>query len=139
MVGVSRDPKDFSRSLFRELCRRGYDMVPVNLFAQELEGRECFQSLQLVRPKVDGVLLMTPFWDTERMVHDCAEAGISRVWMYQAQGRGAVSQEAIEFCRKNDIRVSEGCPLMFLPTTGLIHRAHGFLLKVLKRYPAAAA
>jgi len=28
MVGVSRDPKDFSRHLFREMYSRGYDMVP---------------------------------------------------------------------------------------------------------------
>jgi predicted CoA-binding protein len=138
MVGVSRDPKDFSRQLFREMCRRGYDMVPVNLFAEELEGRECFQCLQVVRPKVDGVLLMTPFWDTERMVHDCAELGIPRVWMYRAQGRGAVNPEAIEFCKSHEIRVSEGCPFMFLPATGVLHRAHGFLLKLAKKYPAAA-
>lgn len=30
LVGVSRDPKDFSRVLFREMCDKGYDMVPVN-------------------------------------------------------------------------------------------------------------
>ncbi len=30
MVGVSRDPRDFSRMLFREMKKRGYDMVPVN-------------------------------------------------------------------------------------------------------------
>ena len=30
MVGISREPRNFSVSLFQELCRRGYDMVPVN-------------------------------------------------------------------------------------------------------------
>ena len=27
VVGVSRNPKDFTRSLFREFVRRGYDVV----------------------------------------------------------------------------------------------------------------
>jgi predicted CoA-binding protein len=81
MVGVSRDPKDFSRSLFREMRKRGYDMVPVNLFAEDIEGEECFQSLHSVNPAVDGVLLMTPFWEAERIVEECAELGIPRVWM----------------------------------------------------------
>lgn len=30
MVGISRDPANFSVKLFEELCRRGYDVVPVN-------------------------------------------------------------------------------------------------------------
>jgi uncharacterized protein len=30
MVGVSRQPKDFSRSLFHEFLNRGYEAVPVN-------------------------------------------------------------------------------------------------------------
>ena len=40
MVGVSRNPKDFSRLLFREMCDRGYDMVPINLVAEEIDGRD---------------------------------------------------------------------------------------------------
>jgi len=38
MVGVSRNPKDFSRGLFRDLRRRGYDMVPVNPRVSVVEG-----------------------------------------------------------------------------------------------------
>jgi len=72
VVGVSRNPKDFSRSLFREMRKRGYDMVPVNLFAEDIEDEECFQSLYSVTPAVDGVLLMTPFWEAERIVEECA-------------------------------------------------------------------
>jgi len=140
MVGVSRDPKDFSRDLFRELCNRGYDVVPVNLFAEELDGRECFQCLQVIRPAVEGALLMTSPRDTEQVVRDCADAGIRRVWMYRAGGQGAVSHEAVEFCRENGIRVVEGhCPYMFLPAATFPHRAHGFLLKLVGRYPAKAA
>ena len=30
VVGVSRDPKDFSRAVLRELLKRGYDVVPVS-------------------------------------------------------------------------------------------------------------
>lgn len=140
MVGVSRDPKDFSRGLFRDLCARGYDVLPVNLFADEVDGHETFQCLQVIRPAVEGALLMTAPHTTEIVVRDCAEAGIRRVWMYRAGGQGAVSPEAIEFCRNNDIRVVEGyCPYMFLPATAFPHRAHGFLMKLVGRYPRKAA
>jgi uncharacterized protein len=139
MVGISRDPKDFSRSLFREMRKRGYDMVPVNLYADELEGEQCFQSLHSVSPRLDAVLLMTPFWETEGLVRECAELGIRRIWMYRVGKKGAATQKAIDYCKEHGIRVVEGCPLMFIPGTSFLHHAHGFLLKLVGDYPAKAA
>jgi len=140
MVGVSRNPKDFSRHLFREMCARGYDMVPVNRLADEIEGRESFQCLQAVKPAVEGVLVMTWFHESIRVVRDCAEAGVHRVWLYRASGKGSVSPEAVEFCKQSGIQVVEGhCPFMFFPHSGLIHQAHGVLLRLSGAYPARAA
>src|SRR5512140_3348640 len=59
LVGLSRDDKDFSRMVFRELVKRGIDVVPVNPGAAELEGRPCFPRLADVRPPVQGALVMT--------------------------------------------------------------------------------
>jgi predicted CoA-binding protein len=138
MVGVSRDANDFSRKLFREMCNRGYDMVPVNRMATEIDGRECFQCLQAVRPAVEGVLVMTPAYESIRVVWDCAETGINKVWIYRASGTGAASDNAVAFCKQNAIQMVDGCPLMFFPRAGFVHRAHGLLLKIMHRYPAAA-
>ena len=48
LVGVSRDPKDFTRALFGELSRREYDVVPVNPEVIEVDvprdGRRCGES-----------------------------------------------------------------------------------------------
>ncbi len=38
MAGISRDPVNFSVRLFEELCRRGYDVVPVNPNTSEVHG-----------------------------------------------------------------------------------------------------
>jgi predicted CoA-binding protein len=136
LVGLSRNPKDFSHMLFREMCQRGYDMVPVNPSAGELESRRCFARVQEIDPPVEGALIMTAPRETERVVRDCAEAGVHRVWMHRGGGQGAVSEEAADFCRQNGIRLVEGyCPLMFLPTTPFFHRVHGFILKLLGGYP----
>ena len=139
MVGVSRNPKDFSRLLFREMCDRGYDMVPINLVADVIDGRETFHSLQAVKEPVEGVLVMTPFHATLQVVQDCAAAGVRNVWIYRAGGKGAVSPEAIAFCKENGMRVVDGhCPFMFFPETTFVHRVHGFVQKITRRYPAAA-
>jgi predicted CoA-binding protein len=139
LVGLSRSPKDFSRMLFREMCNQGYDMVPINPAASELEGRRCFARVQEINPPAEAALVMTSPRETERVVRDCAEAGIRHVWLYRGGGQGAVSEQAVDFCQRNGVHLVAGhCPFMFLPGTSFIHRAHGFLMKVSGRYPVEA-
>jgi predicted CoA-binding protein len=139
MVGVSRDPKDFSRGLFAEFTRRGYDMVPVNPQMSEVGGTRCFARLQDVQPPVEGVVVMTTADRSEHVVHDADEAGISRVWLYRAAGAGAVSEAAVDYCQARCIHLVSGyCPYMFFPNAQLLHRFHGFCMKVVGKYPPAA-
>jgi hypothetical protein len=136
MVGISREPKGFSGMLFEEFCRRGYDVVPVNPYLPQMLGRRCFLRLQEIDPPVDAAILMTSPAVTDTVVRDCAEAGIRRVWMYRAGGQGAVSEKAVEFCREHGIQVVPGeCPYMFWNDSGLGHRLHGVVLKIVGRYP----
>jgi predicted CoA-binding protein len=136
VVGVSREPGDFTRSLFRELCRRGYDTVPVNPNVKEVEGRTCYARVQDIAPPVDGALLMTSPPVTEQVVEDCAQAGIGRVWMHRGAGLGAVSRRAVAFCESRNICVIPGeCPHMFFPETPFFHRVHGFVKKITGTYP----
>jgi len=139
MVGVSRGPKSFSGVLFEELCRRGYEVVPVNPNTPEVLGRRCFARVQDIQPPVEAALLMTSPEVTDTVVSDCAEAGIPRVWMYRATGKGAVSKRAVAFCQERGIEVVPGqCPFMFLPNAAGFHRFHGFLRKITGRYPRRA-
>lgn len=140
LVGLSRNPKHFSRILFADMRKRGYDMVPVNPTTTELENSRCFARVQDIEPSVEAALIMTPASDTGRVVRDCAEAGIRRVWMYRAGKRGgSVSPAAADFCGKEGIRLVEGhCPYMFFPDTPIFHRLHGFILKLIGGYPRQA-
>jgi len=136
MVGISREPHSFSAALFEELCRRGYDVIPVNPHTPNVLGRRCFARLQDIQPRVEAALLMTSPAITDTVVADCAAAGVRLVWMYRAAGKGAVSPKAISFCQDRGIEVVPGqCPFMFLPAAGGIHRLHGFVRKITGRYP----
>ena len=136
IVGVSRNPKDFSRTLFREFLKRGYDPVPVNPQAEEVEGRRCFGRLVDIDPPVEAALLMTSPQLTEKVAADCVEAGVRQVWMYRAIGLGRIRPNAVALCRAKGIGVIEGfCPLMFLPKTAFVHRLHGLFMKFTGKYP----
>lgn len=139
MVGVSRSAKDFSRMLFRDLVRHGYDVVPVHPEAADVEGRKCFGRVQDIEPKVEGALLMTSPNLTGVVVRDCAEAGVKLVWMYRAVGAGAVSGPAVEFCEAHGIDCIVGhCPYMFLANSGFPHNLHGWLMRITGKFPKAA-
>lgn len=136
MVGVSRDPRDFSRVVFRELLQRQYDVVPVNPAATSIEDRTCYALLQEIQPPVEAALILTPPEVTEDVVHECVAAGVKSIWLHRAVGVGAVSQNALSYCKEHHIEVVAGyCPLMFLPNTGFIHRVHRFFSKLSGRYP----
>jgi hypothetical protein len=137
LVGVSRNPRDLSRALFRELRKRGYDLVPVHPEMASLDGIPCAKRVQDIRPPVDGALLMTAPAVTDRVVRDCAEAGVTRIFMHRGVGPGAVSPAAVAFCHERGIAVVEGaCPFMLLPGTGWLHRTHGLVSRLIGHHPS---
>ncbi len=138
-VGISRDPKDFSCSLFQEFVKRGYDVVPVNPSAAEVLGKQAFRRVQDIQPPVDAALLMTTPAISERVVADCAQAGVCKIWLYRATGKGAVSSKALELCRQHGMKVIPGeCPFMFFPHNGF-HGIHTFIRKITGSYPKRVA
>lgn len=136
MIGVAREPKDFSRSLMHELWKRGYDVVPVNPMVSLIDERHCFASVKEITPPVTGALIMTKPEVTEDIVRECHAAGIKSVWLYRAVGAGAVSPNAVAYCREHHIDVIEGhCPFMFLPNPGFPHNLHRWFAKITGKLP----
>jgi uncharacterized protein len=137
VVGVSRDPKDFSRHVFRALVERGYDAVPVNAAGGEVDGRRFACHVSEVAPPVEGALLLTPPPVTDQVVRECAEVGVKRVWMHRGGGSGAVSPGAVAFCRERGIEVVDGeCPFMFLSGSGWFHGVHRLFRRLGGRLPS---
>jgi len=137
VVGVSHNPKDFSRSLLRTLRQRGYDAVAVNPGLTSADDAPCFARVTDITPPVDAALLMTPPAVTDQIVQECFKAHIPRVWMHRAGGDGSVSPQAVEFCEEHGIAVVPGeCPYMFLQGESWFHRLHGLIRKISGSYPA---
>ena len=136
IVGVSRNPRDFSRALFREFVAQGYDAVPVNPKAEEVEGRRCFARIGDVTPPISAALLLTPPATAEQNVHECVEADVKRIWVYKAVSDSTMRERALDFCRKRGLVMIDGyCPFMFFPKTGFIHRVHRFFMQLAGSYP----
>jgi uncharacterized protein len=136
IVGVSRDPKDYTRIVYGEFVKRGYDVFPVNPLATEIDGKSCVSRLIDIKPPVATALFLIPPKFSDDMMQDCADSGISKVWFRRKLRHDEHGSTTLSFCKEHKVSVISGyCPLMFLPETESFHRFHGFLLKVFGQYP----
>ena len=134
IVGVSRNQSDYSRAIFRKFLQLGYDAVPVNPGTPEIEGIACYTNVREIQPAPDAILLMIPPAAMQKELEDCALSGVKRIW-----SRRVLDASSQQFCDEKGISAIAGyCPFMFLPDSGGIHKFHGFVLKILGQYPAAA-
>jgi len=124
--------------IYRRLKTTGHDVFAVNPHMQAFEGDRCYPDLQSIPGGVDGVVIITRPATTERIVRDCDQAGVRRVWMHQSLGKGSsVSPEAVEYCREHGISVIAGaCPMMFGDGVDVGHTCMRWILKLTGGLPA---
>jgi uncharacterized protein len=138
VAGVSRDNSHHpvGNLIYRRLKKTGHELFAVNPHMQTFEGERCYRDLQSIPGGVDGVVIITRPETTVRIVRDCGEAGVRRVWMHQSLGRGSsVSPEAVEYCQEHDISVIAGaCPMMYGADVG--HTCMRWILKLTGGLPS---
>jgi predicted CoA-binding protein len=60
VVGLSRDPLKVARRVPSYLAAKGYDIIPVNPFADRILGKRAYATLEDVEERVDLVLVFRP-------------------------------------------------------------------------------
>ncbi len=137
VAGVSRNKNEAANAVYRKLRGAGYEVFAVNPNAQTVEGDPCYPDLRSVPGGIDGVVIATHPAVSEQVAQECAQLGVSRVWMHRSFGQGSVSEEAVEICRENGIAViAGGCPLMFCDPVDIGHRCMRWILGVSGRLPS---
>jgi predicted CoA-binding protein len=131
-VGVSRTENSYSRAVWAELRRRGYELLPVNSTANEIDGVPAAHELAELEPAPEGVLIMLPPGETKTVVQEAIDQGVRSIWF----GRGTVSPEAVALARNAGCDVIEGeCPFMFLAGTGAPHSWHRGIRTIFGQMP----
>jgi uncharacterized protein len=138
VVGVSRNEKELSHTLWQELRQRRYDAVPVNPSATEIDGQRTYPSVADIQPPVEGALIVTTAGVAEGVLEECAAAGIQHVWLYGGLGGGATSPRTVATAERLGLDAVAGhCPYMFLPGTPVFHTLHGVGKRLTGSYPKA--
>jgi hypothetical protein len=111
---------------------RGGKIYAVNPRASTVEGDTCYHSLNDLPEKVEGIVVIVPPPQAERVVRQAATAGIRHVWLQQ----GSESKKAIQFCEQYGMDVVHGqCIFMFAEPVSSLHKVHRYMKKITGRLP----
>lgn len=101
VVGMSRDEAKPAHYVPRYLKTKGYRIIPVNPFADEILGEKCYKSLLEVPEQVDIVEIFRPSNDVQPIVKDAIKKGVKVVWMQE----GIYNAEAAKEAKSKGIKV----------------------------------
>lgn len=131
LVGVSRNPKKFGYSAFKELKEKGMKIIPVNPYAEEIMGEKAFPDIKSLPSEVKGIIIMTRKEQTASVIREARKKGLKHIWIQQM----AESEEARKELEGSDINYIYGeCILMYYKPHS-IHKFHGTLKKIFGRFP----
>ena len=108
VAGSFRNESKYAYKIVKTLIKKGYEVYPVNPRVNSVEGIKCYKSVNDIPYRIDVVNVVTPPLITEKIIRECNEKAIKRVWLQP----GAESEVSIRFCRDNDISVIYGLCVM---------------------------
>ena len=136
VAGVSRDSRQPANAIFRRLRDTGFEVLPVNPAARELEGTVSYPDLGSIPGPIHGVVVATHPDVAAQVVRQAADADVPHVWFHRSFGQGSVSQEAVGLCREAGLScIVGGCPLMFCEPVDVVHRCMRWWLQQGGRIP----
>jgi predicted CoA-binding protein len=109
VVGASRDPRKTAHSVPLAIQRRGWTIIPVNPFAEEIFGVKAYRSLADIPGPVDFVNVFRPSRDATQVVKDAIAIGAPAVWLQQAivspEGRALAEAAGVDYVEDTCIAV----------------------------------
>ena len=81
VVGASRDPNKAGGSVPAGLQQRGFRIIPINPFADQLFGERVYRSLSEIPVKIDLVDVFRPAADAPEIARQAVAVGAKALWL----------------------------------------------------------
>jgi len=100
VIGLSRDPAKAARRVPSYLAAKGYEVVPVNPFADRILGRDAHDTITDVPDSVDVVVIFRPSAEAGTFVEEAARrTERPAIWLQQ----GIRADEEIHVVRRDGL------------------------------------
>lgn len=101
VVGCSRDEGKAAHRVPKYLQDRGYRVIPVNPFADEVLGEECYDSIADVAEEIDVIDIFRPSDEVYDIVQNALETDAGVIWMQD----GIENSEARKLAEESGLKV----------------------------------
>ncbi|MEE8137442.1 MAG: CoA-binding protein [Thermoanaerobaculia bacterium] len=107
VVGASNDRRKFGNKCVRAYQSAGFQVFPVNLREEEIEGLKVYDSLGQVPGPLDRISVYLPPEVTRDLLPEIARRGAREVWF----NPGSADPEILRAAREAGIEVRDGCSI----------------------------
>jgi hypothetical protein len=118
--------------VYRDLKKNGYDVYPVNPRATDIDGGKCFATVTDLPADVRHLLILTPKKDTDAVLREAINKGITNIWVQQMSETAETIKIAEEF---NVELIYKKCIYMFAEPVSGLHKFHRTLVKIFGKLP----
>ena len=128
LFGLSRNKKSISRQVYDLLIKKGYFIYPINPNANKIDSIVCYKTLNDVKQKLDGAIIITNPKISIAVVKLCQARGINDLW-FQLD---TIDNELKAYCNNNNINYINSCVLLHHKEAGFPHSLHRFFYRLFK-------
>ena len=132
IAGVSRNKKKFGYQVFNDLSKLGYDVYPINPNADTINDKKCYNNVSVLPPEINSLLILTPKSETDAVLRDAINNGITNIWVQQMSDTKDTIRIAEEYQKEI---INKKCIYMFAEPVMGVHKFHRAILKLFGMLP----
>ncbi len=107
VIGASQDRAKFGNKCVRAYAAEGWEVYPVNLTADRVEGLEAFASIEAVPGELQRISIYLPPEVTAGVIPEITDKGAWEVWFNPGSADPAILAKA----RDHGLEVRDGCSI----------------------------
>jgi len=131
-AGVSRDKKKFTYTMYKDLMKKGFKILPVNPNTDLIDDVKCFPTVASLPEGINSLLIAVPKAESASLVKQAIDRNIKNIFIQQQ----ADTPEAIKLAEEAGINIITGyCILMVTEPVQGFHGIHKFFAKLFGKYP----
>jgi len=109
LVGASRDLSKYSHTILLHFQHANYKIIPINPNERDIEGLDCYATLDEVKDEIDVVVMMISPKKSIKILESVKKLKINKVWFQP----GSNNETTANYCKENNINfIQDQCILV---------------------------
>ena len=132
VAGASKNKNKFGNQIYKHLLEQGFDTIPINPTADEINGNKCYRSLNEIPEGYNRIYIVTKPVETEKLLEQAIQKGIKNIWIQQASQSKTIKES--DYGDDIELIMNE-CMFMHSGEVKSIHKFHRGLRKLFGSFP----